>query len=215
MDDTAHSSNDESIVASGDAANEIKAANIWLLPCFSIVDSVGVWKFLDMESILFSRLLLLLLLEGLHLGVRRSILPVVNDIIGGNYNMSIVHCHMFWLNADILAIDGAANSAAELNHPGVSNQVGLGELRHKNAVVSAGLDIAERLHVLDRFLVNLGVPESDAHVSSFGLSISEYDGVIEERPHVLRLDVGKEDVRIHGQDNSETKSFPGDAVHHA
>jgi hypothetical protein len=149
MDDTAHSSNDESIVACGDAANEIKAANIWLLPSFSVVDSVGVWKFLNVESILFSRLLLLLLLKRLHLGVRRSILPVVNDIIRCNDNMSIVHCHIFWLNADILAVDGAANSVAELNHPGISNQVGLGELGHKNAVVTAGLDIAERLHVLD------------------------------------------------------------------
>jgi hypothetical protein len=69
VDGSTHSSNDECLSRSSYTTNQIIASNFRLLPVLSVIDTVGVWEFFDMESILFSGLLLSLLLKGLHLGV--------------------------------------------------------------------------------------------------------------------------------------------------
>jgi hypothetical protein len=131
------------------------------------------------------------LLEGLNLGVRGSVLPVIDDVIGGNDYMSTIHRHILWLNTNILAVHWASNGIAKLDHPGIFGEIWLGQFRDKDTVVAACLDVAEGFHVFYRLFIDLGVPESDAHVSSLGLAISKDDGVVEERPHILWLDVGE------------------------
>jgi len=128
--------------------------------------------------------------------------------------MGAVHGAILGLNADVLALYRAADGVAKLDQPlilclllGLLNKLG-----DEDAVVSARLDVKKALHVLDGLLVDLCVPESNAHVVSLWLSVSEDDGVVEEAPHVLGLDVGEEDVRVDGEDNSEAKSFPGKTV---
>ena len=116
--------------------------------------------------------------------------------------MGIIHCHIFRLNANILAIDWASNSIAQLYHPGILGECWLCELRDQNTVVSTGLDATERLHVFYRLFVDFGVTESNAHVGSFRLTVSEDDSVVEERPHVFGLDVGEQDIGINGKDDS-------------
>ena len=71
------------------------------------------------------------------------------------------------------------------------------DFRDEDTVVSARLDVDETLHVFDRSLVDLGVPEGDAHIVPLWLSVCENNRVVEEAPHVFRLDVREEDVRIY------------------
>ena len=83
-----HSSYNKGFRGCSNTANEIIAADFWLLPAISVVDSVGVWELFNMESIFFTRLLLSLLLKWLYFWVSRYVLPVIDNIIWGNYNMS-------------------------------------------------------------------------------------------------------------------------------
>jgi hypothetical protein len=93
------------------------AAEVWFNPVLSIVDSVGVWKLLNVESIFFSGLLFLLLLERLSFGVLGSVLPVVNAIIRSADDMSSVHGDEFWVDVNFLALDWATDGIAESDHP--------------------------------------------------------------------------------------------------
>lgn len=142
-------------------------------------------------------------------------MPVVNDIIGCNDNMGIVHGHILWLNTNILAINWASNSIAKLDHPCVLDKIWLSQLGDQNTIVSTCLDVAKRFHVFDRLFIDLGVPKGDAHVGSLRLTIGKDDRAVEEGPHVLWLDISKQDVGVDSENNSKTKAFPSDGVDHA
>ena len=126
--------------------------------------------------------------------------------------MGCVHGDEFRLDANVLALNWTANGVAKLDEPCVSLLIWITELWDQDAIVSKGFDVWETLHVLDWLLVDFGVPEGDAHIVSFGLSVGKHDRVVEVSPNILWLNVGKEDVWIDGKDNSQAEAFPSDAV---
>ena len=111
--------------------------------------------------------------------------------------MSRVHIAILRLDGNVLALDGAADRIAQLDKPRLFLALRDLDFRDEDTVVSARLDVDETLHVFDRSLVDLGVPEGDAHIVPLWLSVCENNRVVEEAPHVFRLDVREEDVRIY------------------
>ena len=93
--------------------------------------------------------------------------------------MSAVHCNEFWFDADLFAIDWAANSVTQLDDPGIFCKIWFNELRDKNAIVTTCFDIAQTFLVLDRSFIDLCVPECDAHICSLWLSIGEDNCIVE------------------------------------
>jgi len=61
-------------------------------------------------------------------------------------------------------------------------------------------------------LVDGGVPEHDAHVVALGLAEREHKSLREVAPHVVRLNVGEQDVGIDRQADSHAISFPAQTV---
>jgi hypothetical protein len=58
-------------------------------------------------------------------------------------------------------------------------------------------------------LIDYCIPEDHTHIVSLGLSEGENQCVVEISPHVLRLNVGEENVAVDCKSNSQTKAFPG------
>lgn len=65
------------------------------------------------------------------------------------------------------------------------------------------------------FFIDDSIPEDDAHIISFWFSECKYQCVIEVSPHVLRLDIGKQDVTVHSQSYSEPVPFPAERVYYS
>ena len=61
-------------------------------------------------------------------------------------------------------------------------------------------------------LINRGVPENNAHVVTLRLAESKHQGGAEIAPHVVRLDIGKQNVSVDRESDSQTETFPGNAV---
>jgi hypothetical protein len=57
-------------------------------------------------------------------------------------------------------------------------------------------------------LINSRVPEDDAHIVSFWLSECKNQSLTEVTPHILRLNVGKNNIGINRHANSQAKAFP-------
>ena len=125
--------------------------------------------------------------------------------------MSLAHGDVLGLNRDSLAIDRATDSVAEDNEPLVLNFLVFG---HKDAVLVAARDSLQALHVLHMLLVYRGIPENDAHIVSFGLAEGKNKRAGEVAPHIVWLDVGEQDIRVDGQSDSQTVTFPGYSVNH-
>jgi len=204
----AESTNDEAVRASSNAADQVLTTQLWLNPRLSIVNAVSVGKLFNVEGVFFSALFLLFLLESLNLGVRGSVLPIVDAIVGGNDDMCCVHGYVLGLNANVLGLDWTANSVAQLDHPGVFDDVRVAQLRNKNAVVSMGLNCKQALHVLNGLFIDLCVPEGDAHVVALWLSECKHNGLVEVCPDIIRLNVRKQDIRVYGQHNPQSKALP-------
>ena len=71
------------------------------------------------------------------------------------------------------------------------------------------------LHVLNMLLIDGDIPKYDAHVVALRLAESEDQSAGKVAPHVVRLDVGEQDVRIDGKGDSQTVTFPSYSVDHA
>ena len=108
--------------------------------------------------------------------------------------MCSIHCTVFWFNCNMFAFNWASNCIAKLNEPCIFLTLVDLELGNKDTVVTTGFYMNETLHILNRSLVLSGIPESDTHIISFWLSVSEDNGLIQVGPHVLRLNVGEKDI---------------------
>ena len=108
--------------------------------------------------------------------------------------MCCIHSAVFWLDRNMFALNWASNCIAQLNEPCVLLSLFDLELGNEDAVVTAGFNVDETLHVLDGTLIDLGVPEGDAHIVSFGFSVSEDNRIVEVAPHVFGLNVGEKDI---------------------
>ena len=150
-----------------------------------------------MEGVLLSRLFLAI--ESHDIGVLLAVMPVVDDIIAGDDDMSLAHRNVLWLDCDHLTVHRAANSIAQYNVPLVGDVF---VLSYKNAVLIAAGYLLQSLHVLNVLLVHGGVPEDDAHIVALGLAEGEDEGVGEIAPHVVGLNVRKQDIGIDGQGNT-------------
>ena len=100
-----------------------------------------------MECILFATLLLFVLLQRHSFVHGRTVLPIVNDFLVGNNNVSSIHCDVFRLDANLLGIDRATDGIAELDHPGIFGDGRIDELRNQDAVVSRRLDVKQGLGI--------------------------------------------------------------------
>lgn len=166
-----------------------------------------------MEHVLLPRLGLAAF-KGDQLGMGRTILPEIDDVVTGHDDVSLVHFGVFGLDSDSLAFDWASDCVAEDEQPLVNSRVG-GVLGHQHTVFSTSNDLLESAHVLDVSLVDAGIPEDDAHIVALGLAEGKHEGLGEVAPHVVRLDVSEEDVGIHGKADTHAISFPADGVHNS
>ena len=139
-------------------------------------------------------------------------MPVVDNIVTSDNYMSLAHGNVLGFNCDGLAVDWTSYSVAQHHIPLVSYFF---VLCNEDAVLITAGNLLQTLHVLDMLLVDGHVPENDAHVTSLGLSESKHQSVREVAPHVVRLDIGKQDISVYGQRNSQTISFPGHSIDHA
>jgi hypothetical protein len=52
------------------------------------------------------------------------------------------------------------------------------------------------------------VPKHDAHIVTLRLAEAEDQRVGKVSPHIVRLDVGEQDVCVHSESNAQAKAFP-------
>jgi hypothetical protein len=57
-------------------------------------------------------------------------------------------------------------------------------------------------------LINSSVPEDDAHIVSLWLSECKNQSLTEVTPHILGLNVSKNNIGINRHANSQAKAFP-------
>lgn len=126
--------------------------------------------------------------------------------------MSLVHADKFGLNSDSLAIDGAADSVAKHEDPLVDGRVF--KLGNQDAVFVRCHNLLKTFHVLDVLLVDTDVPENDAHIVALGFAESKDQSLREVAPHVIWLDVGKQNVCVDSQGNTQAEAFPTNGVNH-
>ena len=126
-------------------------------------------------------------------------MPVVDNLVAGDDHVSLAHSYMLGLNRDSLAINWATDSVAEHDVPLAFYFFVFGD---QDAIFVTAGNPLQALHVLNVLLVHGGVPEDDAHVITFGLTESKNESASKVSPHVVRLDISEQDVRIDGQGNS-------------
>jgi len=122
--------------------------------------------------------------------------------------MSLVHGHVLRLNINRFTLHRAPDGIAKLNHPRLLNHIRFDQLGDQDAIVSSGLDMNQTLHVLYGLLIDLGIPERNAHVVSLGFTVREHNRIVEERPQILGLDVREEDVGVDSENDAKAKTFP-------
>jgi hypothetical protein len=106
----------------------------------------------------------------------RAILPVVNNIIASNDNMSFVHGDKLRLNGDVLVFNWTSDSIAENDDilPGI-----LFGFCDKHTVLSTSHYLLESSHVLHVLLVDDCVPEDHAHILTLRLFESKNKSIVE------------------------------------
>ena len=57
--------------------------------------------------------------------------------------MGIIHGNIFWLNADVLAINWASDSIAKLDHPSVFDEIWLSQFGNQYAIITTCFDVAK------------------------------------------------------------------------
>ena len=171
----AHSAHDKSVRPSCHRANEVGARNLRFLPFLSVVNLVRVGNFLNMEGVLLPGLLLFLLLQSSELRMLGAVLPIVNDIIASNNNVSLVHGDKLGLDGDVFVLDWAANCVAEDNDPLALSLLNSSD---EDAILPASHNLLESSHVLNMLLINDGVPEDNTHVLTLRLLEGENEGVV-------------------------------------
>ena len=106
----------------------------------------------------------------------RSVLPVVDDIVTCNDNVSLVHSNILGLNCDVLIFNGTTDGITQDNDPLIWR---LFSFRHKNAVFTTGYDLLKTAHIFNMLFINGRVPEDNAHVLAFRLLKRKHKSVIE------------------------------------
>lgn len=193
VDLTTVSTNYEAVWSCGYRADVVCGRDLRFFILFEIIDLVWIRNLLDMKHVLFARLLFLLLLEGGELGVLRTVLPVVDNVFTGNNHVSLVNGNILRFDCHGLGVDGASDCIAEKELP---LSLGLFYASDEQAVFATGNNLLQSPYVLDMLLIDVDVPEDDAHVCALGLLKGKDEGVVEVGPLVLGLDVRKEDVRV-------------------
>jgi hypothetical protein len=160
------SSDDERIRPCSHTADHIVARDLRFLPLFCIVNLIRVRDFLNMKSVFFTALFLLLLFKSCQLGVLRSVLPIVDNIITCYDNMGLVHSNIFGLNCDVLIFNRATHSIAKNNNPLIWC---LFSFRHKDTVFTACHDLLKTAHIFNMLFINGCIPEDNAHILTFWL----------------------------------------------
>ena len=122
-----------------------------------------------MESVLLADLFLADVTTN-YTGVALSVVPVINDLITGDDDMSLAHGNMLGLNRDGLAINWATYSVAEDEEPLIGLVFILG---HEDAILITAGNFLEALHIFDMLLIDLSIPEDDAHIITLGFTESE------------------------------------------
>ena len=164
-----------------------------------------------MESVLLSDLFLADITTD-HTSVALAVVPVVDDLVAGDNDMCLAHSNMLGLNRYGLAVDRATYSVAEDKEPLVGLVFILG---HENAILVTAGDLLQTLHVLYMLLVNLGIPEDDAHVVTLGFAEGKNECAGEVAPEIVWLNVGKQDIGVNSQCDSQTIAFPSHGVDHS
>ena len=106
----------------------------------------------------------------------RAILPVVNNIIASNDNMSFVHGYKFGLNGDVLLFNWTSDSIAE--NDDILPWILFG-FCDKHTVLSTSNYLTKSSHVLHVLLIDDCVPEDHAHILTLGLFESKNESIVE------------------------------------
>ena len=122
-----------------------------------------------MESVLLADLFLANVTTN-YTGVALAVVPVINYLFTGDDDMSLAHGNMLGLNRDSLAVNWATYSVAKDEEPLIGLVFILG---HENAILVTAGNFLETLHILDMLLIDLSIPEDDAHIVTLGFTESE------------------------------------------
>ena len=147
-----------------------------------------------MEDIFFSSFLFLLLFKSSKFGVVLSVLPVINNIITCNNDMSFVHSNKSRFNSDCLIFNWTTYSIAKNDNPLVLSIL---YFSNKDTVLSTSRNLLKSSHVLNMLFIDNSIPKDNAHIVSLWLSESKDKGVVEVSPHVLRLNIGEKYIAIY------------------
>jgi len=202
----------ETVGAGSDGRDLVSALQTGLLPLLNVINRVSLGHLLNMERVLFAALLLLLLFQGHHTALTGvlSVLPVVNNILTCHNNVGLGHGDVLRLNANRLGLERATYRIAKHDIPSVLNFFHLG---NQDAVLAARFDLLETVHILNVLFVDTGIPENNAHIAALWLAESKHKSGAEVAPHIVRLDIGEQNVSVHCKSHSQPEAFPGNAVH--
>ena len=101
-----------------DCRDWVLAGDIRFLPGVLVVNTVSLRLLIDVEGVFFSGLFLAL--ERHDSGILLAVVPVVDNLVAGDDDVSLAHLDVLGLNGDGLAVNGAADGVAEDDVPLVS-----------------------------------------------------------------------------------------------
>ena len=206
-----NTTDEESISGCCNGRDRVFTVDLRLSPCVLVIDSFSCGLLFDVESVLLADLLLADVSTD-HTSVFLAVVPVVDDLVAGDDDMCLAHSNMLGLNCDGLAFDRATDSVAKNEEPLAFYIFILG---HEDAILVTAGDFLQTLHVLDMLLIDLGIPEDNAHIVTLGFTESKNECASEVAPEIVWLNVGKQDIGVNSQCNSKAIAFPSNSVDHS
>ena len=107
--------NEEGVRRGSDSRNRVIADDIRFFPGGLVVDTVCLWLLIDMECILFARLFLAL--EGHNRCVLLAVMPVVDNFVARDDDVSLAHLDVFGLNSYGFAVNWTTDGVTENDVP--------------------------------------------------------------------------------------------------
>lgn len=64
-------------------------------------------------------------------------------------------------------------------------------------------------------LIDGGVPKNDTHIVALRLSERKNEGITEVTPHIFRLNICEDHIRVHSHADSKSKTLPGNRTNNS
>ena len=179
----------ESVVIDSDSANRVFSL-FGQNELVEIIESVGIRTVIHEPGEFSAQL-------AVHFGLVESgksahliaILPDVDVVLRGDYDVSAAHAHELGLDVDVLDIERTSETVHQLNLVDFTGRLLFGD---HAAVLLHRLDAHQILHLLYHLPVLLDLPENQVVIHSVLLLVAEHQRAVREvAPLVVLLDIGE------------------------